>query len=484
MRKKLIILSGLLILSSFMIIFIFGREATIEYDIQSMENLSVTYDKNVIDCVQNKEDGKLKLVITPVNKGKTDIVIDGNVKQEDSTIENKQYKKSIYVHSTGIITKGDFFGNCNGDISIIISILIILLMWLWYAIRQFRRGIKKNLYGYRNVRLLGLIIFISLIFLWNLYIFIIDLLNNYNSSLYYIIVGIRDSSALFSMLMLPVAIITSVLVTISNIVLIRNEGRTWRNMLGVILGGFLCIGTISFIIFESTSVSTNNMNSIVINIICYILSIGIAYLECILFGTIVLGIVSARHIPKFDKDYILILGCKIKEDGTLTPLLKSRVDKAIEFAKMQKEATGKDIIFVPSGGKGEDEIISEAEAMKKYLIEQKIDKNEIMVENKSTNTYENFKFSNNLIKEKNKNSNIAFSTTNYHVFRAGIIASSQNLYAEGIGSKTKVYYWVNAFIREFVATLVSEKGKHIRTMIILMTAFLILTIMYYISMFA
>ena len=32
---------------------------------------------------------------------------------------------------------------------------------------------------------------------------------------------------------------------------------------------------------------------------------------------------------------------------------------------------------------------------------------------------------------------------------------------EGIGSKTKVYFWINAFIREFIATLVSERVKHV-----------------------
>ena len=116
--------------------------------------------------------------------------------------------------------------------------------------------------------------------------------------------------------------------------------------------------------------------------------------------------------------------------------------------------------------------------MKNYLIEQGIEKNKIIIEDKSKNTYENIKFSKNIIKEKN---NIAFSTTNYHVFRAGVIASKQNIEVEGIGAKTKTYYWINAFIREFIATLVSEKEKHIKTITILMTLFLLLTIMHYIS---
>ena len=140
---------------------------------------------------------------------------------------------------------------------------------------------------------------------------------------------------------------------------------------------------------------------------------------------------------------------------------------------MQKEYNNKNIIFIPSGGKGNDEIISEAQAMKNYLIEQGINKNKIILEDKSTNTYENIRNSNKIIKEENKKANIAFSTTNYHVFRTGIIAANQKILMEGIGSKTKAYYWINAFIREFVATLVSEKKSHIKVLVILMTILLI-----------
>ena len=117
------------------------------------------------------------------------------------------------------------------------------------------------------------------------------------------------------------------------------------------------------------------------------------------------------------------------------------------------------MIFVPSGGKGKNEIISEAEAMKNYLLESGIEEKNVLVENKSKNTYENIKFSNNLIDDKN--ANIGFSTTNYHVLRAGLIATEQGLKMDGIGSKTKSYFWINAFIREFIGTLYSERKKHI-----------------------
>ena len=184
-----------------------------------------------------------------------------------------------------------------------------------------------------------------------------------------------------------------------------------------------------------------------------------AYLECVLIATIIMGIKSVKNKPNYNKDYIIILGAQIRKDGSLTPLLQGRVDRALDFRKNQLDKTGKDLKFIPSGGKGNDEVISESEAIKEYLLEKGIKARDIIVENKSKNTFENIKFSTNLINDKK--ANICFSTTNYHVLRAGLIATSQNLKLEGIGSRTKSYFWINAFIREFIGTLYSERKKHI-----------------------
>ena len=260
----------------------------------------------------------------------------------------------------------------------------------------------------------------------------------------------------FTMFLLPIAFIVSILVIISNILLIKKEGFGFRNVLGILLGVTLCFASILpdmlyRMLFSVTWIDIHNERGLglyIYNLIESIIYITITYIECILLGTIIMSVKAAKYVPKFDKDCIIILGCKIKKDGSLTKLLKGRVDRAIEFSKMQKEKVGKDILFVVSGGKGNDEVISEAQAMKNYLIEQGIKKDNILIEDKSSNTFENIKFSNKLINDKINNAKMAFSTTNYHVFRAGIIASNQNINIEGIGAKTKTYFWINAFIRE------------------------------------
>ena len=374
MRKNIIIIITLLFLSSIFIVILLGRQTTIEYNIGNIESISIDYDKSIIKCDDEFNNGKLKLKITTLKRGKADVVIKIDKMNEDSSLEKVEYKKSIFIHPLKIITVGNYFGNCNGDISIIISFLISLAITLLYAIRQFIRGMKKNMYEYRNIRLLGLIIFISIILVWQVYTFAIDTISNYHMPFYIFIQNIKNSSMGFSTFMLPVALITTLLLTISNLRLIIKEGKSWKNALGVILGGFLCISTFLFIVFESSQNYLNNPLNIIKNSIPFLASVCVSYIECILIGTVIMGFIASKHTPKDIKDYIIILGCKIKEDGTLLPLLKSRVDRTIEFANKQRQNTGKNIIFVPSGGKGNDEIISEAEAMKNYLIEQGINK--------------------------------------------------------------------------------------------------------------
>jgi uncharacterized SAM-binding protein YcdF (DUF218 family) len=276
--------------------------------------------------------------------------------------------------------------------------------------------------------------------------------------------------------------ITFILVTISNIRLIIKEGRSWKNLLGLFLGIFIIVLTLLpdrlyLILLKSQRVNIFNLNGpgpYIYNYVESLVYLSIAYLECVLISTIVIAIKATRKKLEYNKDYMIILGCQIRKDGTLTPLLKGRVDKALEFRNEQLEATGKDLIFIGSGGKGSNEPIAEGEAIKNYLIEQGIDKKKILVDNKSTSTYENIMYSNKLIKKKD--ANIAYATTNYHVFRAGLLATSQGLLLEGVGGKTKIYFWVNAFIREFIGTLYSEKKKHfiILSIIIVLLALMIL----------
>ena len=185
---------------------------------------------------------------------------------------------------------------------------------------------------------------------------------------------------------------------------------------------------------------------------------------------------ATRYRPGYDRDYIIILGCGIRRDGSLTPLLKARVDAALDFEKEQFDKTGKHAIFVPSGGQGDDEIISESQAMTNYLISQGVDRERILMEDKSVNTLENMKFSKEIIMKHTddfENCKIAFATTNYHVFRGYIYAQKNGFVAKGISAKTKRYFYPNAFLREFIGLLVDRKFVNLAFIIITLIVFVL-----------
>ena len=393
----------------------------------------------------------------------------------------------FYSHHFGIITRNTFFGKSNGDIVIPISIILFLGTIIIRLFMQLRKDVRENFYQYKNVRTLGIIIFLVFVFLEQLMTPV-----NYDGLDETMRVTLGTAS-IISIFVLPVAFVMFILVSITNVQLMLKEGKNWRNMLGFFLGILLCFITliphfINQFLQNATFVDVHRESGIATHVDLFLenlIPLVAAYLECILVATIIFAVRAAKHIPSFDKDYILILGCQIKKDGSLTNLLKGRADRAIEFARLQKENTGKDIIFVPSGGQGSDEVISEGEAIRNYLIDEGIEEERILLEDKSTSTYENFKFSNDRIMESREGDKsaprIAFSTTNYHVFRSGMLAAEQGINAEGIGSTTRRYFWINAFIREFIATIITERRSHIFINVIVTIIMLLLVFAIYYS---
>ena len=408
-----IIFMAVLILLCFIYNIIVGSRYVIETDVNGYNGsadkltVAVEQDKEILKVTEyHIQNEKLYITVKSISPGKAFI----SISAEDEP-DSLFHSPSVYVHAFGIITEENFFGRSTGS---------------WN----------------NNVRNIGFVIFLIILFVEQLI-----LLGSVNYGIIGSVDMLLNSANFFSVIVLPAAFITFILVTVSNIQLMKNEGRNWKNMLGCILGIMVCVGTVfprilGEFLQQTTIVDVHNQNGVALYMELFVenaILAATAYLECILIGTIFLSTKAARKIPSFDKDYILILGCQIKKDGTLTNLLKSRADRAVEFAKMQKNDS-------------------------------------ILVENKSQNTYENLRNSMELIRNHTKNDDpkIAFSTTNYHVFRSGVFASRQGIRAEGIGAKTKRYFWINAFIREFIAALVSEWKTHIA---IIMTWIVIIILM-------
>ncbi len=341
--------------------------------------------------------------------------------------------------------------------SLLIAYCVVVIYMLQHA---FAEQLRYNPYSYNTIYYFGFSLFIAFILL--IYVgLLIDQIREpdiYNANQSILVV--YESARAFMFYTSPFILVFSICLCVSNISLIRHEGYRPVNLLGILLSLFLVLGEVFLWRFDYY-VSGSQFEVMIHDMAANLLAAVYLYVECMLIGIIVADLFAARYWPDYDKDFMIILGCGIRQDGTPTPLLRGRVDKALEYARKQKEATGKDLIFVPSGGQGPNEVISESESMKNYLLSKGIPEERILMEDQSTTTFENMKFSKEKIMAIDPNAKIAYSTTNYHVFRSGLFARRVKMRAQGIGARTKWYFWPNAAVREFVGLLTQHRGKQI-----------------------
>ena len=146
--------------------------------------------------------------------------------------------------------------------------------------------------------------------------------------------------------------------------------------------------------------------------------------------------------------YMIVLGAGI--NGTVPSLsLRNRLDAAYEYLSAHPET-----ICIVSGGQGPGEDLSEALCMYKDLTSKGIATERIWMEDQSTSTRENIAFSLALIEEKTgqRPAKAGILSSEYHLYRAGLVAKSQGLEMIGIPARTS---WaalrINYFLREIVA---------------------------------
>jgi uncharacterized SAM-binding protein YcdF (DUF218 family) len=146
-------------------------------------------------------------------------------------------------------------------------------------------------------------------------------------------------------------------------------------------------------------------------------------------------------------DYIIVLGAQIKDSGP-SRILKQRLDVAAAYLKDNPQTK-----VIVSGGQGADEPVSEAAGMKTYLMETYgIAEDRIILEESSTNTYENLFFSKGLI--VSADSNVGIVSSNFHIYRAVQIAKKAGYEAVcGISTYSEAFLLPANMVREFIGIM-------------------------------
>ncbi len=169
----------------------------------------------------------------------------------------------------------------------------------------------------------------------------------------------------------------------------------------------------------------------------------------VVIGLIYVGILQYKisqysdETPSKNADYLIVLGAGVR--GTIPSLaLASRINAAGAYLKNNENT-----VVIASGGKGPGEEISEAEAIKRELVKQGISESRIIMEDRSTDTYENIEFSKELIPGDASEGLVV--TNKFHLYRALSIAHDHNLEVKGIPAETPWKAVLKSYTREYLA---------------------------------
>lgn len=167
----------------------------------------------------------------------------------------------------------------------------------------------------------------------------------------------------------------------------------------------------------------------------------------VLLAAITEGIIihASFGFPEEDVSYLVVLGAKVRADGPSLSL-QNRIDAACAYL-----AAHPDTVAVVTGGRGEDEPMTEAKCMYDRLTAMGIDGSRIWMEDKATSTWENLRFSLDLIEEKtgSRPAKIGVLSSEYHLYRAGLFAKACGVEFIGVPARTtNPVLMVNYFLRE------------------------------------
>ena len=171
---------------------------------------------------------------------------------------------------------------------------------------------------------------------------------------------------------------------------------------------------------------------------------------------LVLALFLAAEIPilytaltaaESDAPYVIVLGAAVYGQ-TPSISVRHRCDRAIQHLKRNPGARA-----LVSGGQGEGEDISEAEAMGRYLVEKGVAADRILLEDRSTSTRENLSFSKALIEGTGGDpSRVAVVSSAYHLYRARRMAAALGMDADGLPSADGYpLYMTGMYLREALA---------------------------------
>lgn len=130
-----------------------------------------------------------------------------------------------------------------------------------------------------------------------------------------------------------------------------------------------------------------------------------------------------------DVDCILVLGCKVKDNGVPSDMLADRLRRGVEL--YQLGAAPKLLMSGDHGREGYDEV----DAMKQYAVDEGICSQDVFMDHAGFSTYESMCRAKEVFQAKK----IIIVTQKYHLYRAVYIANALGMDAYGVSSDYRNY---------------------------------------------
>ena len=150
----------------------------------------------------------------------------------------------------------------------------------------------------------------------------------------------------------------------------------------------------------------------------------------------------------YEEDALIVLGAAVQGDR-VSSILAARLNEAADYA-----VDNPDAVIIVSGGQGPQENLTEAAAMETYLMAKGIPQERIMKEEQATSTFENFKYSKEILDSRfGEEYTCAYVTNEFHCYRAGKIAEQAGLDANGVSVETEWWKLPVNYMRESMAVV-------------------------------
>lgn len=152
--------------------------------------------------------------------------------------------------------------------------------------------------------------------------------------------------------------------------------------------------------------------------------------------------------PRADghNDYAILLGAKVKKNGSPSLTLQYRLEAAEEYLRAFPN-----VKLILSGGQGDDEPMSEADLMYRFLVDNGIEEERLIREDASTSTYENILYSMHLLPEGV--TEVTIISSDFHLARGQDLAKRLGLEVDVVPAKTPKVVETKLQLREKLALL-------------------------------